>query len=67
MNSVVKEAELVPPVGAWSADVEVSLSRADPTLGSLEFCQGSIVSAESLATEQPFSRPETPEDGRIML
>jgi hypothetical protein len=38
MNSVVKDAELVPPVGTRSAEVEVALSRADPVRGSsLEF------------------------------
>ena len=39
-KSVAKEAELVPVV-TFSADVEVLLSLADPTLGSLgyERCQ----------------------------
>lgn len=44
MNSVENEAELVPCV-TRSADVEVPLSLADPTRGSVTFCE--VVSVRS--------------------
>ena len=34
INRVEKEEELVAPVATFSAEVEVELSREDPTLGS---------------------------------
>lgn len=39
MKNVAMDAELVPVV-TFNTDVEVALSRADPTLGSVVFCGG---------------------------
>jgi hypothetical protein len=45
MKNVEKEAELVPPVAEVRTDVEVPLSLAEPTLGSLAVSYIMVVSS----------------------
>jgi len=57
MNRVEIEGELVPPVGALRTEVEVALSRADPTLGSLlVFYSFGLSAVRSFATDRGVPR-----------